>query len=390
MKNGTFVNYQLAEAILYIKGLKEENKSPEEINEALSKLKRTWKNDIIPSTGMNVPDLFGMQDLTLEQVEQLSSELEEYDTYTVENCASMQQVLKRSSDGSVEFDFSTLDKVVLLARLNGKKIVIDSAVVHGDHFPEMLKDLSGDEIKTLISRYITELTSRYGDIIERIDVLNAIFERQDVKGKDGISVEDFWKEKLGTNYGKEIIDISSTALGGKNIPLCWNEFYITREKYADRKERFLSTVSNIENLDIIGIQDAFQDTSDMEYITSVFEQIGDICRTSGKKMAITECGCMLSRGTIEGLYSTLQNNPSNTTQYVGEVEQRINEIIGGIKDYASQSDFIMSTEGRISKELDYYSHRPELNAFKDATGLIINTVGEKNIRKIENVSSISM
>ena len=88
---------------------------------------------------------------------------------------------------------------------------------------------------------------------------------------------------------------------------------------------------------------------------------------------------MLSHGTIDGLYSTLQNNPSNTTQYVGEVEERINGIIGSIKEYASQSDFIMSTEGRISKELDYYSHRPELNAFKD-----------KDISKLEDVASINM
>ena len=96
MKKGTFINYQLAEAILLTYNIINENDpQPEEFKTELEKLKNKWKDDIIPSTGTKVPDLFSMQDLTVKQLLMLSKELIEYDTYTIENCASMQNIMKQ-------------------------------------------------------------------------------------------------------------------------------------------------------------------------------------------------------------------------------------------------------------------------------------------------------
>lgn len=376
MKKGTFINYQLAEAILLTYNIINENDpQPEEFKTELEKLKNKWKDDIIPSTGTKVPDLFSMQDLTVKQLLMLSKELIEYDTYTIENCASMQNIMKQENNEDFTFDFSALDLIAKLARLSGKRIIIDSAIVHGDHFPLQFSKLNKDKIKELIKKYIAELISRYGDIIERIDVLNAVFERKDVKSKDGVSVEDFWIETFGENYGEEIINICKEALEKNNIPLCWNEFYITNINCSERKDRFLSTINKINNLDVIGIQDAFQDTADLDYTNSVLKEIEDICMLTGKRFSITELSCILSGKTITELYDKLNNDPSRINETINNVEKRINSIIGGVTEYSSNSDYCSSIEGRISKELDYYSHRPELTEFNGKTNKLINTVG---------------
>ncbi len=375
MKKGTFVNYQLAEAVLLLCSFFEENKPMDEFQVEFDSLKQKWKTDIIPASGTNIPDLFSMQELTLEQLLKLTKELVEYDTYTTENCASMQNITKINDDGTIEFDFSALDSIVKLARLNGKKIIIDSAIVHGDHFPENFSKLNEEQLSELIKRYIKELTSRYGDIIERLDVLNAIFERKDVKSKDGVAVDDFWIEKFGENYGEKIINLCKDSLVYNDIPLCWNEFYITNIKYSDKKNTFLSKVSRIEKLDIIGIQDAFQDTADLDYTTNVLKEIEDVCSLSGKKFSVTELSCILSKKTVMGLYDVLNNNPSLLGETVEEVEDKINNIIGCVTEYSSNSECCSSIEGRISKELDYYSHRPELRDFNERTNTLINTVG---------------
>ena len=375
MKKGTFLSYQLAEAVLLLNEHLKYNNSLDGFDVELNKLKQKWKDDIIPSSGTKIPDLFSMQSLTIEQLLKLSNELKEYDTYTTENSASMQNITKINSDGTFNFDFSALDSIVKLARQNVKKIVIDSAIVHGDHFPEQFSKLSKKQIRECINSYITELISRYGDVIERIDVLNAIFERKDVKSITGTSVEDFWIEKFGENYGEEIINICKEALREKDIPLCWNEFYVTNVNCSERKNRFLSTVSKIKNLDVIGIQDAFQDTADLDYTTSVLKELEDICSITGKKYSITELSCILSKKTVMGLYDKIGTNPSETSEIVKEVEERINGIIERIVNYSSNSEYCASIEGRISKELDYYSHRPELREFNERTGILINTVG---------------
>lgn len=373
MKTGTFVNYQLAEALLLLNKYQKEKGSLNGFEIELSKLKKKWKKDTIPSMGTPIPDLYIMQDITTEQLIKLNSEINEYETFTTENAANMQSIIKITNAGNIDFDFSYLDSIVQLAREKGKKVIIDSAVVFGDHFPEIFDSLSKDEITYIIQKYISELTTKYGDDIERIDVLNSVFERKDVKDKDGTTVEDFWKRKFGDNYGEEIINICKSSLR-KDIPLCWNEFYITNKSYADKKDRFLSTVSKIDNLDIIGIQDTFQDSADLEYTIDVLKEIEQLCFSSGKKATITEFSCRLSGNTINELYATLNNNPLQINDYKLMVEQRINRLIETIANYANKSQNFISVEGRISKEFDFNAYLPELRELH-RQGIDINTVG---------------
>ena len=372
MKTGTFVNYQLAEALLLLNKYQKENGSLNGFEIELSKLKKKWKKDTIPSMGTPIPDLYIMQDITVEQLIIMNSEINEYETFSTENAANMQTVIKITNDGNVDFDFSYLDSIVQLAREKGKKVIIDSAVVFGDHFPEIFDSLSRDEITYIIQKYISELTTKYGDDIERIDVLNSVFERKDIKDKSGISVEDFWRRKFGDNYGEEIINICKSSLR-KNIPLCWNEFYITNRSYADKKDRFLSIVGKIDNLDIIGIQDTFQDSADSEYTIDVLREIEQLCLSSDKKAAITEFGCRLSGNTINELYATLNNNPLQINDYKLMVEQRINRLMGTIANYINQSQSFISVEGRVSKEFDFNAYLPELRELR-RQGIYVNTV----------------
>lgn len=372
MNTGTFINYQLAEALLLLHSYQKSNKSLAEFEVELTKLKEKWKKDTMPSTGSPIPDLYIMQSITIDQLIQIDSKIDEYDSFSTENAANMQSIIK-TNDGDVKFDFSYLDSIVQLAREKGKKVIIDSAVVFGDHFPEIFDSLSKDEITYIIQKYISELTTKYGDDIERIDVLNSVFERKDIKDKSGITVEDFWRRKFGDNYGEEIINICKSSLR-KNIPLCWNEFYITNKSYADKKDRFLSIVGKIDNLDIIGIQDTFQDSADLEYTIDVLKEIEQLCFSSGKKATITEFSCRLSGNTINELYATLNNNPLQINDYKLIVEQRINRLIETIANYANKSQNFISVEGRISKEFDFNAYLPELRELH-RQGIDINTVG---------------
>ena len=373
MKTGTFVNYQLAEVLLLLNKYQKENNSLSGFEIELSKLKKKWKKDTIPSMGTPIPDLYIMQDITTKQLIKLNSEINEYETFSTENAANMQSIIKITNDGDLDFDFSYLDSIVQLAREKGKKLIIDSAVVFGDHFPEIFDSLSKDEITYIIQKYISELTTKYGDDIERIDVLNSVFERKDIKDKSGITVEDFWKRKFGDNYGEEIISICKSSLK-KNIPLCWNEFYITNKNYADKKDRFLSTIGKIDNLDIIGIQDTFQDSADSEYTIDVLKEIEDICLLTDKKAAITELSCRLSKDTVIELYDVLNNNPTQMNITKSKVEGRINTLIEHIIKHVSESPAFTSVEGRISKEFDFNAFLLELRELREK-GIKINTVG---------------
>ena len=372
MNTGTFINYQLAEALLLLHSYQKSNKSLAEFEVELTKLKEKWKKDTMPSTGSPIPDLYIMQSITIDQLIQIDSKIDEYDSFSTENAANMQSIIK-TSDGVVKFDFSYLDSIVQLAREKGKKVIIDSAVVFGDHFPEIFKRLNKEELTFIIRYYISELTSRYGDTIARIDVLNSIFERKDVKSKDGMAIEDFWISIFGENYGKEIIKNCKESLKA-NIPLCWNEFYITNPKYADRKTRFLSIILGIENLNIIGIQDTFQDSADPEYTLSVLKEIEDICLLTDKKAAITELSCRLSKDTVIELYDVLNNNPTQMDITKSKVEGRINTLIEHIIKHVSESPAFTSVEGRISKEFDFNAFLLELRGLREK-GIRINTVG---------------
>ena len=387
MKTGTFVNYQLAEAILLLHNYQKSNKSLAEFEIELSKLKDKWKKDTIPSTNSLIPNLYIMQDITVDQLIQIDSKINEYNTFSTENTANMQYIIKITNDGNLDFDFSYLDSIVQLAREKGKKVIIDSAVVFGDHFPEIFDSLSRDEITYIIQKYISQLTTKYGDDIERIDVLNSVFERKDIKDKDGTTVEDFWKRIFGDNYGEEIINICKSSLR-KNIPLCWNEFYITNKSYADKKDRFLSIVSKIDNLDIIGIQDTFQDSADLEYTIDVLREIEQLCLSSDKKAAITEFGCRLSGKTINELYATLNNNPLQINDHKLMVEQRINKLMETIANYTSQSQSFISVEGRISKEFDFNAYLPELRELH-RQGIYVNTVGNNWNQLIVNHNELN-
>lgn len=372
MNTGTFINYQLAEALLLLHSYQKSNKSLAEFEVELTKLKEKWKKDTMPSTGSPIPDLYIMQSITTDQLIQIDSKIDEYDSFSTENAANMQSIIK-TSDGDVKFDFSYLDSIVQLAREKGKKVIIDSAVVFGDHFPEIFKSLNKEELTFIIRYYISELTSRYGDVIARIDVLNSIFERKDVKSKDGMAVEDFWINIFGENYGKEIVKICKESLKA-NIPLCWNEFYITNPKYADRKTRFLSIIHGIENLNIIGIQDTFQDSADPEYTLSVLKEIEDICLLTDKKAAITELSCRLSKDTVIELYDVLNNNPTQMDITKSKVEERINTLIEHIIKHVNESPAFTSVEGRVSKEFDFNAYLPELRELR-RQGIYVNTVG---------------
>ena len=145
MNTGTFINYQLAEALLLLHSYQKSNKSLVEFEVELTKLKEKWKKDTMPSTGSPIPDLYIMQSITIDQLIQIDSKIDEYDSFSTENAANMQSIIK-TSDGDVKFDFSYLDSIVQLAREKGKKIIIDSAVVFGDHFPEIFKSLNKEEL----------------------------------------------------------------------------------------------------------------------------------------------------------------------------------------------------------------------------------------------------
>ena len=387
MKTGTFVNYQLAEALLLLNKYQKENNSLSGFEIELSKLKKKWKKDTIPSMGTPIPDLYIMQDITTEQLIKLNSEINEYETFSTENAANMQSIIKITNAGNIDFDFSYLDNIVQLAKEKGKKVIIDSAVVFGDHYPEIFDSLSKDEITYIIQKYISELTTKYGDDIERIDILNSVFERKDVKDKSGITVEDFWKRKFGDNYGEEIINICKSS-SRKDIPLCWNEFYITNKNCDDKKDRFLSTVSKIDNLDIIGIQDTFQDSADLEYTIDVLKEIEQLCLSSGKKVTITEFGCRLSGNTINELYATLNNNPLQINDHKLMVEQRINRLMETIANYTSQSQSFISVEGRVSKEFDFNAYLPELRELH-RQGIYVNTVGNNWNQLIVNNNELN-
>ena len=204
VSKGIFVNYQIAEAITEIlmsvdeTGKKQFDLSTEYGLEGAKKLledfKKRWQEkDKIP--GYNLPigkNMVGMDDISIEEIIEISESLKQYDVYSCECAANMQYCMIRDNNGKIAFDFSALEKIAKLAELTGKKIVIDSAIVFGDHFPENMKTMNKSEIEEAIALYIRTLVTNFGDCIDRIDVLNSVFQRKDVLNKEGISSEEFW------------------------------------------------------------------------------------------------------------------------------------------------------------------------------------------------------
>ncbi len=336
--------------------------------ESLIELKKRWGNDTLPGTDIKIGNAYaGMQDITIEEIIQISKMAKQTDTYTVENAGAFQHILKTNEDGNFEFSFEKLDKICELARKNNKKIIIDSAVVFGDRFPFKIANLDKETISMLIGTYIKELTSRYGDIIDRIDVFNAIFERGQIS-KDNNS-EEFWIKTFGDNYPQEIIDIvrNNIDFNENNIKLCWNEFYLTNSKYGDRKADFISLIQQIKGIDVIGIQDRFMSGENIDYIIDSLDEFASISSESDKEICITEFS-----GSASGV--DLEN--SNTAT----INAKIQKIINAVKVYCSKNDAFKRIEGHVCDKFDY-NHK-ELKDF----GFEISTTGKKSIVEEQQIT----
>ena len=289
VSKGIFVNYQIAEAITEIlmsvdeTGKKQFDLSTEDGLEGAKKLledlKKRWQEkDKIP--GYNLPigkNMVGMDDISIEEIIEISESLKQYDVYSCECAANMQYCMIRDNNGKIAFDFSALEKIAKLAELTGKKIVIDSAIVFGDHFPENMKTMNKSEIEEAIALYTRTLETNFGDYIDRIDVLNSVFQRKDVSNKEGISSEQFWINIFGEDYATDVLRIVRETLKNKDIKLCWNEFYITNENDPQRLLDFIQRIKETECLDVIGLQDKFRSDTSVEYIQDSLLKLVDLC-----------------------------------------------------------------------------------------------------------------
>lgn len=361
-QSGIFISYQMAEAIELIESFdlsKVEEKSKAEEN--LQELKKRWLNDTLPGTNIKIGNkIAGMQDITIEEVIQLSALAKQAETYTLENAGAFQYILLTNENGEFSFDFEKLDKIATLARKNNKKIIVDSAIVFGDVFPFKIANLDKETISKLIGEYTKILMEKYGDIIDRIDVLNAIFERGQVS--NGNNSEEFWIKTFGNNYAQEIIDIvrSKINFSQHNIKLGWNEFYLTNSNFQQRKIDFLNRIKSVRGLDVIGVQDKFMSGEDVEYIVKSLDEISSVSKETNKEVCITEFSCSASgvdlrNGNIETINSKIQS------------------IINTVKNYSSKNDNIKRIEGRVSDKFDF-NHK-ELKDY----GFDISTTGKKNI-----------
>ena len=361
-QNGIFISYQMAEAIELIEGFN--LNTPEEkvkAEESLLELKKRWLNDTLPGTNVKIGEKFtGMQDITIEDIIQISTLAKQADTYTLENAGAFQHLLVTNENGQFAFDFEKLDKIALLARKNNKKLIIDSTIVFGDHFPFKIANLDKETISKLIGEYTKQLTGKYGDVIDRMDVLNSIFQRGHVS--PGNNAEEFWIKTFGENYGQEIINIVRNNIDSRypNIKLCWNEFYLTNSNFEQRKIDFLNRVKSINGLDVIGVQDRFMSGESIDYIISSLDEIATVSKEANKKVCVTEFGCSASgidlrNGNTEIINSKIQN------------------IMNAVKDYSSKSDTIKRIEGRICDKFDF--NYGELKNI----GFDISTTGRKNV-----------
>ena len=265
-----------------------------------------------------------------------------------------------NENGQFAFDFEKLDKIASLARKNNKKIIIDSTIVFGDHFPFKIANLDKETISKLIGEYTKQLTGKYGDVIDRMDVLNSIFQRGHVS--PGNNAEEFWIKTFGENYGQEVINIVRNNMDSRypNIKLGWNEFYLTNSNFEQRKTDFLNRVKSTNGLDVIGVQDRFMSGESIDYIISSLDEIATVSKEANKEVCITEFGCSASgidlrNGNTEIINSKIQN------------------IMNAVKNYSSKSATIKRIEGRICDKFDF--NYGELKNM----GFDISTTGRKGV-----------
>ena len=399
VSKGIFVNYQIAEAITEIlmsvdkTGKKQFDLSTEYGLEGAKKLledfKKRWQEkDKIP--GYNLPigkNMVGMDDISIEEIIEISESLKQYDVYSCECAANMQYCMIRDNNGKIAFDFSALEKIAKLAELTGKKIVIDSAIVFGDHFPENMETMEEPQIKEAqikeaIALYVETLETNFGNYIDRIDVLNSVFQRKDVSNKEGISSEEFWINIFREDYATDVLKIVRETLKNKDIKLCWNEFYITNENDPQRLLDFVQRIKETECLDVIGLQDKFRSDTSVEYIQDSLLKLVDLCNEKKLKLAITELGCGITRKDIE-LLNAAKNN-GNYEETLQDVNKRIQTIVASVEEIAQQnSDTIISVEERYSDKFDYNNRD-----IRKKHGHDVNTTGKSKTNKTLTLNQI--
>ena len=261
-----------------------------------------------------------------------------------------------------------------MARVNGKKLVIDSAVVFGDRFPENMANMSKEEIEEAISIYTQKLTREFGDCIDRIDVLNSIFQREDVFNRNStMNSEQFWINAFGKDYASKVLSVVRENCQNPEIDLCWNEFYITKEGSEKRREDFITAVEGIADLDVIGLQDNFRADTPFDHIESSLEQVAEVCRNSGKKLSITELSCKVGREDIENLNEAMQNGDYSSK--VEELNERIRKVLQTVTSFSERnSDVVGSVEARYSdrydcnhRECEKYGHNIQTSMRRDNT-----------------------
>lgn len=385
VSKGIFVNYQIAEAITAIKQYDLSTEyGLEGAKKLLEDFKKRWQEkDKIP--GYNLPigkNMVGMDDISIEEIIEISESLEQYDVYSCECAANMQYCMIRDHNGKIAFDFSALEKIANLARANNKKVVIDSAIVFGDHFPENMKTMTKSEIEEAIALYVETLETNFGDCIDRIDVLNSVFQRKDVLNKEGtFTSEEFWINIFGKDYATDVLRIVRENLNNPDIQLCWNEFYITNENDPQRLLDFVQRIKETEYLDVIGLQDKFRSDASVEYIQNSLLKLVNLCKEKNLKLAITELGCGITRNDIE-LLNAAKNN-GNYEETLQDVNKRIQTIVASVEKIAQNSDTIISVEERYSDKFDYNNRD-----IRREHGHDVNTTGKSKTNKTLTLNQI--
>lgn len=354
-KKGIFVNYQMAEAIKLLDEYDISNVNEKKLaEEKLQQLKFRWlTQDELPGYGIKIGNkIAGMEELTIDEVSKFATDIKLVDTYSTECIGNMQYCLIRDENGNIDFDFSYLSQIADLARANGKKMVIDSAVAFGDRYPENMANMSKEEIESAISIYTQKLTREFGDCIDRIDVLNSVFQRADVFNKDGtINSEEFWINTFGEDYASKVLGIVRQNCQNPDIDLCWNEFYITNQNTPEKQQAFIEAIKNTSDLDVVGLQDNFRADTSSEYIQTSLEKIANVCRESRKKISVTELSCKVGRQDIESLNKAKQNGDYLTK--VSELNDRISGVLQTVNDFSEENrDVVLSVESRYSDIYD--------------------------------------
>ena len=211
------------------------------------------------------------------------------------------------------------------------------------------------EIENAIAIYTQKLTREFGERIERIDVLNSVFQRDDVLDRNGkINSEKFWINTFGQDYASKVLSIVRQNCTNPDIALCWNEFYMTKAGSEKRLEDFISTfkgITALNVLNVIGLQDNFRPDTSPEHIESSLERVVEACRTSKKSLSITELSCKVGRADIESLNEAMQNGGYSSK--VKELNDRIRKVLKTVTDFSEgNSDIISSVESRYSDRYD--------------------------------------